>query len=364
MAHPQGELLKQTLLQSTSLDMGEALLVPAQPSERHEESAAMKADSNADKLDSESGINNIMASGEDGLPHDIAPDMHTFQQIAESVAPDCCDQVVCHNRPAEMEVAVSLPNSENSSARAVATRQADTLIIFDWDDTLLCSSALTVAQPPQLEELTELAHEALEQAMRLGTAMIVTNAQPTWVTESATRFVPGLLPVLGRLPIISAREQQEHLHPGDYFAWKREAFCDILKGRASGDLNLVVLGDSPAEIQAAGYAAAEHAVARDPCGTSLVKTVKFKEVPSPSDLIGELRAIVPELQKLVNEQASFSKMLVQVSNPCAVQPWLNQWDLSDTMPYSPMDQLGEAFSSALTSLSGDQWQRPQVAVSL
>jgi len=243
----------------------------------------------------------------------------------------------------------------------------DTLIIFDWDDTLLCSSSLGIVQQPQLEELAGLVQDALEQAMCLGTTMIVTNAQPTWVTESASRFIPALLPVLGRLPIISAREQQEHLHPGDYFAWKREAFRDIFKERVygAGALNLVVLGDSPAEIQAAEYAASQGFLGSE----ARVKTVKFKEVPSPSDLIGQLKKVVPELDTIVAAEASFSKMLVQSTSQCDVD-WSAQWEISDTMPSPELvehldEHLDEAFSSALETLSAESWQqRVQVTASL
>jgi len=41
-------------------------------------------------------------------------------------------------------------------------RQHCTLIIFDWDDTLLCTSALQSAKPPSNQELLALEREAVK----------------------------------------------------------------------------------------------------------------------------------------------------------------------------------------------------------
>eukprot|EP00421_Protoceratium_reticulatum_P024149 CAMPEP_0168459828 /NCGR_PEP_ID=MMETSP0228-20121227/53125_1 /TAXON_ID=133427 /ORGANISM="Protoceratium reticulatum, Strain CCCM 535 (=CCMP 1889)" /LENGTH=311 /DNA_ID=CAMNT_0008475033 /DNA_START=15 /DNA_END=950 /DNA_ORIENTATION=+ len=241
----------------------------------------------------------------------------------------------------------------DAGARPKAGR-SETYIIWDWDDTLLCSSSLALARPAQLAELAALAQEALEQAMGLGTAMIVTNAQLSWVKESAGRFMPGLLPMLDRLTIVSAREQQEHLHPGDYFAWKRECFRDILRRKAPRSLNLVALGDSPAEIQAAEYAAAQVANC-----TSCVKTVKFKEAPSPHDLVGELQAVLAELQSLVNDERSASRVLVPSLTSCKTTPCT--WSLSDG---APEDVTEEMLTKSLKSLGLNHMQKAPVAACL
>merc|ERR1712232_1456512 len=132
----------------------------------------------------------------------------------------------------------------------------EAVIIYDWDDTLMCSSALNAGQlsQQQAQQLEPLIEQALTQAMRLGDTYIVTNADELWVSESSRRFAPRVQPILSHLPIISARRKWEHAYPGNVFAWKREAFREVVgsrMGNGVSGLNLVALGDSPAEMEAA-----------------------------------------------------------------------------------------------------------------
>mmetsp|Transcript_95505 Transcript_95505/g.270196 ORF Transcript_95505/g.270196 Transcript_95505/m.270196 type:complete len:295 (+) Transcript_95505:97-981(+) len=174
----------------------------------------------------------------------------------------------------------------------------DTLIIFDWDDTLLCSSAINMQQwsQLQLDVLCRTVETTLRAAMELGEVMIVTNGVDWWVEDSCRRFLPGLLPLLGRLHVKSARHDYEPLYPGDPFAWKRETFKDILKPRPRAT-NLVVIGDSFSEIHAA------HGALHCMVHGSLVKTVKFKEAPSANELIGQLRRVSQEMGGLVSQDS-------------------------------------------------------------
>ncbi|CAE7840823.1 URA1, partial [Symbiodinium necroappetens] len=68
----------------------------------------------------------------------------------------------------------------------------ETLIIFDWDDTVMPSSWVmeeglslegedfTPEQQAKLSELARLATQTLTLAMRLGTVLLVTNAEHGW----------------------------------------------------------------------------------------------------------------------------------------------------------------------------------------
>jgi hypothetical protein len=182
----------------------------------------------------------------------------------------------------------------------------DTIIIFDWDDTLLCSTAINTRRwdSVKLEELQETVERVLRTAARLGQVLIVTNGVDWWVDDSARRFLPGLLPLLETLTVRSARASWECKFPGDPFAWKREEFREILLPRQRST-NLVVLGDSLAEIHAAQglYPLMSEG--------SLVKTVKFKEAPSADQVIGQLRSVAAELADIVQQRASISRELVQ-----------------------------------------------------
>merc|ERR1719384_1924916 len=94
----------------------------------------------------------------------------------------------------------------------------------------------------------------------------------------------------------------EDTHPGDPFMWKHAAFEHLLtKERhfpAETGLNLVALGDQFPEIDAARH------VAQLIGGSSLVKTVKFREAPSVSELLGQLSRADQVLSEIVQETES------------------------------------------------------------
>eukprot|EP00928_Gymnodinium_smaydae_P049125 TRINITY_DN32934_c0_g1_i1.p1 TRINITY_DN32934_c0_g1~~TRINITY_DN32934_c0_g1_i1.p1 ORF type:complete len:283 (+),score=60.12 TRINITY_DN32934_c0_g1_i1:56-904(+) len=230
----------------------------------------------------------------------------------------------------------------------------DSFIIFDWDDTLMCSSDLKAKRQltPVARHLLGLAVEQLlRTAMALGRTVIVTNANLPWVEASAREVMPSILPLLTSMQIVSARQSYEGRWPGDCGRWKREAFRDVLahhydsvragtkKGNSEKDLeeedeeeddgalcaaplpllpwlaagvgappppmNLVVLGDSTVDIQA-GKTALRGCHAR----SSLVKTVKFKALPSAEELLGQLDVVLRSLHSLVEENRSLNKKLV------------------------------------------------------
>lgn len=92
----------------------------------------------------------------------------------------------------------------------------ETLIIFDWDDTL-CPTSHVQRCPPQgeehgcdeaLQEHQRAVEELLRLAVGLGQVSIVTMASSSWVEESILRVMPGLQTCLVELGIqvVSARE--------------------------------------------------------------------------------------------------------------------------------------------------------------
>jgi len=182
--------------------------------------------------------------------------------------------------------------------------------------------------------------------MALGETLIVTNGNKSWVQDSARRFLPKLMPLLSRLRVMSARAIYETSFPGDPFAWKKAAFKEILQDRqassaalSSVGVNLIVLGDSLAEIQAAQTAAASiH-------GQSTVKTLKFKEMPSVNELLGQIRAATQVLQELVYEETSSCKGLVPRSLPPHLNyltSWASGWRITQHRIGCPLDTTSQS----------------------
>merc|ERR1719422_799617 len=159
------------------------------------------------------------------------------------------------------EVMLGEEDSTDDECTERETLASNTVIIFDWDDTLLCSSAIHHHRwcRREMRKLERYVKRALRAAMRLGETLIVTNGNATWVEDSVRKYMPGLLPLLARVSVVSARASFENQYPGDPFMWKRAAFEHLLtKARhfpAAPGLNLVVFGDQFPEIDAAHYVA-------------------------------------------------------------------------------------------------------------
>lgn len=199
----------------------------------------------------------------------------------------------------------------------------NTVIIFDWDDTLLCSSDLSTGACSQylLGELEKAAISILEVALKLGQVVIVTNASYAWFVRSARDFLPGILPILDRVRVVSARDKYNQEFPQDPFAWKSHAFDDVLDSLPHS--NLVALGDSLAEIEAA----------RTSRGSSFVKTLQFKRMPSTADLIGELRRVVKELINIVQKEDSACMHLVRPAGLTRSNTATLGWRLTSLEPW-------------------------------
>lgn len=180
----------------------------------------------------------------------------------------------------------------------------NSIIIFDWDDTLLCTSFLasknlldvtssTILTKKEQEKISTLENSVLKlltNAVEKGDVYIITNAEYGWVEFSASKYYPKILDVLKKINIISAREKYSKYYPNDSQTWKIHTFLDITKG-VNSDLitNVICMGDSFIEIEA-GNKLREQFVQNQ----AFVKTIKFRESPKPEELNKQLT--------LINEQ--------------------------------------------------------------
>jgi len=181
------------------------------------------------------------------------------------------------------------------------------VIIFDWDDTLLASSFLSSrgyrldsdmektpeheAVEQQLKELEMAVTTLLTMALTYGSVHIVTNAETGWVQLSAQKFMPGLVPLLSKVNILSARSTFEPQHPDSPLRWKFFAFQEKLHSHYSGEWkssggkkNVISFGDSHVEREAV------RAVTKSMTSTRC-KSVKFAERPSTEQLRRQLELV-------------------------------------------------------------------------
>jgi len=187
-------------------------------------------------------------------------------------------------------------------------KKHQTMIIFDWDDTLLCTHFLSafgfVDLPKEvydtLKILDESASTLLLKAIEYGQTFIITNAAEGWVQCSGKLFMPKVFEVIIKknIKVISARSGYEDIFPGDSRRWKVEAFLDIEHIFDKNLItNLICLGDSHIEIDAAHILAQKFRQA-------MIKTIKFRESPKPEELVKQ--------HELVHEK--FEQVFLSIKN--------------------------------------------------
>mmetsp|Transcript_45768 Transcript_45768/g.121359 ORF Transcript_45768/g.121359 Transcript_45768/m.121359 type:complete len:285 (+) Transcript_45768:82-936(+) len=207
------------------------------------------------------------------------------------------------------------PESEPEGAGARPRQK--TVTIFDWDDTLLCSSFLRAhvrdedkglpkSARPHFRSIEATAVRLLGLAAQRGHCIIVTNAVEGWVEHSAAKYVPGLCEALGAVRIVSARSAHGEQMPGQERQWKAEAFRAVCRQFAGEGrrLNLTVIGDSEMEMGAAR-------AIRQEFEHVLVKTVKLQELPSPEDLSKELAVVSQKFEEILASPRELSISLAR-----------------------------------------------------
>ena len=176
-------------------------------------------------------------------------------------------------------------------------KQHNSIIIFDWDDTLLPTSFLTPGgifdenmkipsiETEKISKLEQAILKLLSEAVEKGNVYIITNAGNGWVEYSAKRFYPSIMPVLEKIKIISARGLYEKIYPGNSRQWKIEAFLN-LKNNINMKLvtNIICIGDSLFEMEAGRILASKFKEA-------FIKTIKFREAPNLDELLKQLKLV-------------------------------------------------------------------------
>lgn len=213
--------------------------------------------------------------------------------------------------------------------KVVQASGVDSLIIFDWDDTIMPTTALTedgyfAELPPGEEgdtqrrlselllwrrraELTacaEAAMRALRAARRRGKVIVVTNAIRGWVPDTAARFLPELMGELDDLTVISARSIYEPQGIAEPWQWKALCFERIARcfqfdpDGIQGPKSLVSIGDSWHE-RAAAFKTGQELGAG-----CFVKSVKLAERPTVDVLTQQLDLCARQLDQLASHDGS------------------------------------------------------------
>jgi hypothetical protein len=173
-------------------------------------------------------------------------------------------------------------------------KKINNIFIFDWDDTLFCTSVLSPngyfdsereilpSQLKRIEKLEIFVECILVKSIEKGDTYIISNSEAAWIKYSCEIFFPNVYKLLNKIKIISGRDLYEDKFPQDYKTWKIKAFNMILKNYSLNlPTNIMTFGDSTYDIDAS-----YDLVKKFPNG--FIKAIKFQEFPLIQDLIKQL----------------------------------------------------------------------------
>lgn len=196
----------------------------------------------------------------------------------------------------------------------------DTIILLDWDDTLLPSTMLTslgyrvdekstlpTELAADLKGLEEDVIRLLDTCQQHGTVVLVTNAETGWVELSSERFMPTVIEAIKEraIKIVSARSAYDGPFPNSPVDWKQTAFVSqvgLLCDKAEA-VNLVSIGDSLNERTAAHHVGGQYE-------SGSIKTVKFVERPDIDQIRRQLSLVASNLGDIAMHDGSFDVNLV------------------------------------------------------
>jgi len=226
----------------------------------------------------------------------------------------------------------------STGSQAEYFQPEQTIILFDWDDTLCPSTWIRENRPAlsffktcpadekfqrPLRELQQHVEATLQFAMKVGKVVIVTNAMEPWVETSCRNFMPAILPIVEQIPVIYARSVFDLLScdrprsrgaamPGLYTSsgqnrlkpqakqneiapqkWKEIAFEQEINTFYSrydhqSWKNVISIGDSVFERDAVQSVVVNRPSVQKKCRT---KTTKLLDEPAIDELIAEVRVI-------------------------------------------------------------------------
>jgi len=185
----------------------------------------------------------------------------------------------------------------------------NSIIIFDWDDTLFCTSYfenkynISVNENIKINEneklnllkLEEKVFKILHLAINSGDTYIVTNSSEGWINYVTSIFYPLVNKFLinsNKIKIISARKLYENEYPNNQSFWKLATFINISKLYNKNILtNIMCFGDSNLEIEAINRISPLFK-------ESYIKAIMFMQNPNILQLNKQLKLCLNEFTKI------------------------------------------------------------------
>jgi len=145
-------------------------------------------------------------------------------------------------------------NTTNSYSKSSSSPNKETIFLFDWDDTLMCTSFIHSKVQPLSEEEVKLTSDLglkvtyfLEECNKYGKIIIMTNSCKDWMKNSSEQYLKINGNFFKNIEIISTRDLYLKRNiPKE--KWKEMALNELLSKLGDNIENLICASDSEEDI--------------------------------------------------------------------------------------------------------------------
>lgn len=191
--------------------------------------------------------------------------------------------------------------------KSVKKTKKETIFIIDWDDTLMCTSYITLKNQKLSNEeknlvlkLGSIVLSFLLHCKEIGKIIILTNSSGNWVkTTSKENLGINDLNENG-IKIISTRDKYLKKNI-DKKIWKELALNEIITKYKNDIENIICLSDSFQDINV-------FKIFMEKYKEINISTIKFKRRPTPYILIKEIKYLIKNIDNIIGTNKNYHLM--------------------------------------------------------
>jgi len=183
----------------------------------------------------------------------------------------------------------------------------ETIFIFDWDDTLMCTSfisflvknscGLSNDEQKLAKNLGKEVSNLFKICSKFGKIVIMTNSSNRWVKETSVNYLKLEEKEFKNIKIISTRDK--------YFGseikkdkWKELATNEILYKFENKIKNIIFASDSKSDINL-------YKIIAEKYKNLNVTTIKFKSKPTSLEIIREIKFVYSNINEIIGAGKNF-----------------------------------------------------------
>ena len=199
----------------------------------------------------------------------------------------------------------SSDNTDNNPTNSTSSSsKKETIFLFDWDDTLMCTSfILSKVQPLSEEEIKTTSNlglkvtNFLEECSKQGKIIIMTNSSKDWMKNTYEQYLKIKEEFFKNIKIISTRDLYlKNNIPKE--KWKEMALNEFLSKFGDEIENLICASDSEGDINLFKN------ISKIKKGKN-ISTIKFKSNPSPQIMIKEIDFLTKTIFDIIGKNKHY-----------------------------------------------------------